>query len=115
MHRLCYRPKAVVEYQRRAFIAKENQIRITLDSQERKIKPAMTEATASRVMIVSSGKSLDEPNISKSSCLMGIPRVNDERVEAVIFQFFSRKAVLRVKNTTDTSVEFPVSAVPRCQ
>ena len=33
MHRLCYRPKAVVEYQRRAFIAKENQIRITLDSQ----------------------------------------------------------------------------------
>ena len=28
----CYRPRAVVEYQRRAFIAKENQIRITLDS-----------------------------------------------------------------------------------
>ncbi len=28
----CYRPKAVVEYQRRAYIAKENNIRITLDS-----------------------------------------------------------------------------------
>ncbi len=33
MHRLCYRPKAVVEYRRMAFIARENQIRITLDSQ----------------------------------------------------------------------------------
>lgn len=31
MQRLCYRPKAVVEYRRRAFIAKENHIRITLD------------------------------------------------------------------------------------
>ena len=29
----CYRPRAVVEYRRRAFIAKENRIRITLDSQ----------------------------------------------------------------------------------
>ena len=33
MQARCYRPKAVVEYRRRAFIAKENQIRITLDSQ----------------------------------------------------------------------------------
>lgn len=33
MHRRCYRPKTVVEYRRRAFIAKENRIRITLDSQ----------------------------------------------------------------------------------
>ncbi len=31
MHSKCYRPKAAVEYQRRAFIAKENHIRITLD------------------------------------------------------------------------------------
>ena len=31
MHCRCYRPKTVVEYQRRAFIAKENHIRITLD------------------------------------------------------------------------------------
>jgi len=28
----CYRPRSVVEYRRRAFIAKENHIRITLDS-----------------------------------------------------------------------------------
>lgn len=33
MHCQCYRPRAVVEYRRRAFIAKENRIRITLDSQ----------------------------------------------------------------------------------
>lgn len=33
-------------------------------------------------------------------------RVNGERVEALIFQYFSRKAVLRVKNTTDSSTEF---------
>ena len=33
-------------------------------------------------------------------------RVNEERVEAVVFQYFSRKADLRVKNTTDSSSEF---------
>ena len=33
-------------------------------------------------------------------------RMNEERVEALIFQYFSRKAALRVKNTTETSVEF---------
>lgn len=33
MHGRCYRPRAVVEYRRRAFIARENRIRITLDSQ----------------------------------------------------------------------------------
>lgn len=32
MSRKCYRPKAVVEYRRRAYIAKENRIRITTDS-----------------------------------------------------------------------------------
>ena len=31
MHSFCYRPKTIVEYRRRAFIAKENRIRITLD------------------------------------------------------------------------------------
>lgn len=31
MSRLCYRPKTVVEYRRKAYIAKENNIRITLD------------------------------------------------------------------------------------
>lgn len=33
MHRRCYRPKAMVEYRRKAFIARENRIRVTLDSQ----------------------------------------------------------------------------------
>lgn len=33
MYCRCYRPKAVVEYRREAFIAKENRIRVTLDSQ----------------------------------------------------------------------------------
>ncbi len=33
-------------------------------------------------------------------------RMNEERVEALIFQHFARKASLRVKNTTQDSVEF---------
>ena len=32
LHCHCYRPRTVVEYRRRAFIAKENKIRITFDS-----------------------------------------------------------------------------------
>lgn len=31
MNRMCYRPKAVVEYRRRAYVAKENRIRLTID------------------------------------------------------------------------------------
>lgn len=33
MHCRCYRPKAIVEYHRWAYVARENHIRITLDSQ----------------------------------------------------------------------------------
>jgi len=33
-------------------------------------------------------------------------RMNEERVEALMFQHFARKASLRVKNTTQESVEF---------
>lgn len=33
-------------------------------------------------------------------------RNNEERIEALIFQYYARKANLRVKNTTETSVEF---------
>lgn len=33
-------------------------------------------------------------------------RMNEARVEAVIFQYFARRANLRVKNTTESSVEF---------
>ena len=32
MHCRCYRPKTVVEYRRQAYVARENHIRITLDS-----------------------------------------------------------------------------------
>ena len=32
MNSLCYRPKVVVQYQRQAYIAKENKIRVTIDS-----------------------------------------------------------------------------------
>lgn len=32
MNMLCYRPKTIVEYRRRAYIAKENRIRITFDN-----------------------------------------------------------------------------------
>lgn len=35
MHRRCYRPKTIVEYRRKAFIARENKIRITFDHQIR--------------------------------------------------------------------------------
>ena len=33
-------------------------------------------------------------------------RVNEERIEALVFQYYARKANLRVKNTTETTVEF---------
>lgn len=33
MQKKCYRPKTIVEYRRKAFIAKENKIRITFDNQ----------------------------------------------------------------------------------
>ena len=33
-------------------------------------------------------------------------RINDEKIEALVFGYFSRKAILRVKNTTESSVEF---------
>ena len=38
--------------------------------------------------------------------VISISRTNEERLEALIFQRFGRKAVLRVKNTTDASAEF---------
>lgn len=38
--------------------------------------------------------------------ILSISRANEERLEALIFQRFGRKASLRVKNTTETSAEF---------
>ena len=39
-------------------------------------------------------------------------RTNEQRIEGLVFQHFSRKAALRVKNTTDSSVEF-IYELPR--
>ena len=41
MHMKCYRPKTVVEYRRKAFIAKENKIRITFDQDIRATETCM--------------------------------------------------------------------------
>lgn len=35
MHSACYRPKTIVEYQRKAYVAKENKIRVTFDHEIR--------------------------------------------------------------------------------
>lgn len=45
-------------------------------------------------------------NDNRMLIIIRTARTNDERVEALIFQFFSRKANLRVKNTTDHDIEF---------
>lgn len=45
-------------------------------------------------------------NDSRMLLIIRAARTNEERIEALVFQRFARKAVLRVKNTTDTSVEF---------
>ena len=33
-------------------------------------------------------------------------RLNETKVEALVFQYYARKAILRAKNTTDTSIEY---------
>ncbi len=45
-------------------------------------------------------------NDSRMLLIIRTVRVNEEKVEALIFQYFARKANLRVKNTTENSVEF---------
>ena len=40
------------------------------------------------------------------SLIIRAGRVSESRIEAVVFQRFARKAVLRAKNTTEESVEF---------
>ena len=45
-------------------------------------------------------------NDNRILLILRTARVNEERIEALIFQYFARKATLRVKNTTETSVEF---------
>lgn len=45
-------------------------------------------------------------NDNRMLLIIRTARVNEERVEALLFQYFARKANLRVKNTTENSVEF---------
>ena len=45
-------------------------------------------------------------NDNRMLLIIRAARVNEEKIEALIYQRFSRKANLRVKNTTENSVEF---------
>lgn len=45
-------------------------------------------------------------NDSRILLIIRTARMNESQVEALIFQRFSRKATLRVKNTTETGIEF---------
>lgn len=45
-------------------------------------------------------------NDNRMLLIIRTSRTNEARVEAVIFQYFSHKANMRVKNTTETTVEF---------
>lgn len=45
-------------------------------------------------------------NDNRMLLIIRAARVNEEKIEALIFQRFSRRANLRVKNTTENSVEF---------
>ena len=45
-------------------------------------------------------------NDNRMLLIIRTARVNEEKIEAVIFQYYARKANLRVKNTTEDSVEF---------
>lgn len=45
-------------------------------------------------------------NDDRMLLIIRVARINEEKVEALIFQFYARKARLRVKNTTAESVEF---------
>ena len=45
-------------------------------------------------------------NDNRVLLILRAARVNEPTVEALIFQYFNRKAILRAKNTTDGNVEF---------
>lgn len=45
-------------------------------------------------------------NDSRVLLIIRTVRMNESQVEALIFQYFSRRATLRVKNTTETGIEF---------
>ena len=43
---------------------------------------------------------------NRALMILRTARLNESKVEALIFQYYSRKAILRAKNTTEDSVEF---------
>ena len=45
-------------------------------------------------------------NDNRMLLIIRTKRANEERIEALIFQYFSHKAIKRVENTTENSVEF---------
>lgn len=45
-------------------------------------------------------------NDNRMLLIIRAARMSEEQIEAVVFRYFSRKAVLRVKNTTENNVEF---------
>lgn len=45
-------------------------------------------------------------NDNRMLLIIRTARVNEEKIEALVFQYFKGKAQMRVKNTTETSVEF---------
>ena len=45
-------------------------------------------------------------NDNRVLLILRCARVNEEKVESLIFQYYNRKAILRSKNTTEDSVEF---------
>lgn len=45
-------------------------------------------------------------NDNRMLLIIRAARINEERIEAVVFQYFASKTTLRVKNTTESSVEF---------
>lgn len=45
-------------------------------------------------------------NDNRMLLIVRTARINDQKVEALIFSYYNKKAILRVKNTTEDSVEF---------
>ena len=45
-------------------------------------------------------------NDNRALLILRCARLNEEKVESLIFQYYNRKAILRSKNTTEDSVEF---------
>ncbi len=45
-------------------------------------------------------------NDNRVLLILRTARINEAKVEALIFQYYAKRAILRAKNTTETSVEF---------